>query len=225
MNKETLNLLKKNLSPIPGIMGREKFFNAAVLIPLLEKGEEYFFLFEKRAYNIRQGGEISFPGGEFDPTQDRSCVNAALRETEEEIGLSREKIEVIGRLDTFVSPRGLIIESFIGILNIDENDLHPDEREVEEIFTIPVSWFEKNPPEKYRANVEVKPYFINENGEKIFTFPVDNLGLPPQYKDPWPSLDYDVFVFKNPYTIVWGITARLIVEFILKINPDYLGTY
>ena len=224
MNKHTLNQLIKNLPPRPGIMGREKFFNAAVLIPLLQKNDEYFFLFEKRAKNIRQGGEISFPGGKFEPFQDKFCVNAALRETEEEIGIPREKIEVIGRLDTFISPRGIIIESFIGILNIDmEKDLNPDKNEVEEIFIIPVSWFEKHPPEQYGVKVEMKPYFINKDGVKVSTLPVEELGLPPQYQNPWPSLDYEVFVFKNPVALIWGITARLIVELMLKINPNYLS--
>ncbi len=140
------------------------------------------------------------------------------------LALPEKKIDIIGRLDTFVSPRGIIIESFIGILDIDvENELFPDKNEVEEVFTIPVSWFENNPPEKYRVKVEMKPYYTNKNGEKVSTLPIEELGLPPKYQNPWPSLDYEIFVFKHPKATIWGITARLIVELILKINSHYLG--
>jgi 8-oxo-dGTP pyrophosphatase MutT (NUDIX family) len=110
MKANKLNILKQRLPKHPNIMGRERFFNAAVLIPLILQGDEYNFLFEKRAKHIRQGGEISFPGGKFEPHQDKSCVNAAIRETEEELGISREQINIIGRLDTFISPRGLILK-------------------------------------------------------------------------------------------------------------------
>ncbi len=223
MDKNSIEILKQNLRRHPDIMGREKFFNAAVLIPLVYDKEEFHFLLEKRAKHIRQGGEISFPGGKFEPHKDDSCINAAIRETEEEIGISREKIEVIGRLDTFVSPRGIIIESFIGILDIDVNkDINFDKNEVEEVLILPVSWFEKNPPEKYSIKVEMKPYYIDNKGEKIPTLPVEELGLPPFYKNTWSSMDYEVFVFKNPHALIWGITARLIVEFILKIDKYYL---
>ncbi len=219
MKRQGLEKLKQNLPKYPGIMGRDKFFNAAVLIPLIPQGEEYSFLFEKRAKNIRQGGEISFPGGKFEPEQDKSCVNAALRETEEELGIQRDQIQVVGRLDTFISPRGIIIESFIGVLDIEiDHDLRPDKDEVEDILLIPVSWFEKNPPKQYKVQVEMKPYYFNKKGERISTLPIEELGLPPRYHNPWPSLDYEVFVFEHPQAIIWGITARLIVDIISKLN-------
>ncbi len=222
MKKKHVPHLKKILPRTPGIMGREKFFNAAVLIPLVFQDREYFFLFEKRNPNIRQGGEISFPGGEFDPTQDSSCLMAALRETQEEIGISQDKIDIIGRLDTFVSPRGIIIESFVGTLEIkDLSQLRPDRNEVEELFLLPVSWFEQHKPQKYKVHVEMKPYYINEKGEHIQTLPVEELGLPPRYQAPWPSISYDVFVYKTPLAIIWGITARLIVELISHYLSDY----
>lgn len=223
MNKEELILLKNSLPTRPGIMGREKYFNAAVLIPLIFYKNEYYFLFEKRAQGIRQGGEVSFPGGKFEPKEDGNCLEAALRETEEEIGIKREKIDIIGRLDTFISPRGLIIESFIGELYIDSLDeFLIDKNEVDRIFTIPVSWFENNPPEKYQVIVEMKPYYKNKKGERIETLPIDKLGLPPIYNNPWPSMSYDVYVFKHHIDTIWGITARLIVEFISKFKKDYI---
>ncbi len=222
MKREDISCLRKKLPRIPGIMGRDKFFNAAVLIPLIFQQGEFCFLFEKRTPHIRQGGEISFPGGEFDPSQDSSCLMAALRETQEEIGISQDKIHIIGRLDTFVSPRGMIIESFVGELEIkDISLLTPDKDEVENLFLIPVSWFEEHRPERYKVHVEMKPYYINEKGERIHTLPVAELGLPLRYQAPWPSISYDVFVYKNPCAIIWGITARLVVELLSHYLPQY----
>lgn len=63
MNKEDLILLTKNLPSVQGILGKEEYFNFAVLIPLISIDDGYNFLFEKRAANIRQAGEICFPGG------------------------------------------------------------------------------------------------------------------------------------------------------------------
>jgi len=77
MNKNDLENLKKKLPPIPGILGKEEYFNAAVLIPLMMINGEYHFLFEKRAAHIRQGGEVCFPGGEFDPEVDTSFQDTA----------------------------------------------------------------------------------------------------------------------------------------------------
>ncbi len=223
MDKKDLIILKNALPSRPDIMGREKYFNAAVLIPLIFFKDEYYFLFEKRAKRIRQGGEISFPGGKFEPKEDSSCLEAALRETEEEIGISKDKIEIIGRLDTFVSPRGIIIESFVGELHVNSlDDFQIDKNEVAKIFTLPVTWFENNPPAQYQVVVEMKPYYINENGEKIETLPIDKLGLPPIYNNCWPSVCYDVYVFKHHIYTIWGITARFIVELLSTIREDYI---
>ena len=112
------------------------------LIPLIFLKDEYHFLFEKRANNIRQGGEVSFPGGEFDSNKDKDFLDTAVRETIEEIGVTKEKIQIIGSMGTLVAPMGVTVDSFVGVLNINSlNVLKIDENEVERIFTIPVSYF------------------------------------------------------------------------------------
>ena len=103
-----------------------------------------------------------------------------------------------------------------------EKDFSPDKNEVEEILLIPVSWFEKNIPERYKVHVEMKPYYLNEKREKVPTLPIQELGLPPHYQNPWPSIDYEIFVYKTPFAVIWGITARLIVEIISKIRDSYI---
>ena len=58
------------LKSSPEILGKDKYFSSAVLIPLFNEEDQLHVLFEKRANTIRQGGEVSFPGGEFDPDKD-----------------------------------------------------------------------------------------------------------------------------------------------------------
>src|ERR1035437_2226725 len=93
----TINIekLKYVLPKIPGILRKKEYFNSAVLIPLVWYNEEYHFLFEKRGAKIRQGSEICFPGGEYDPSSDKSLLETAIRETMEELGIKKEKIKVI----------------------------------------------------------------------------------------------------------------------------------
>jgi 8-oxo-dGTP pyrophosphatase MutT (NUDIX family) len=79
MNKEDLKKLVNNLPSSPGILRKDEFFNSAVIIPLIYLNDEYHFLFEKRAANIRQGGEICFPGGEYDPRLDKNFSDTAIR--------------------------------------------------------------------------------------------------------------------------------------------------
>ena len=86
LNTEIINTLRSRLANQGGVVGMDKYLNSAVLIPIIIVDWQYHLLFEKRAKDIRQGGEVSFPGGEFDVEQDESFFDTALRETYEEIG-------------------------------------------------------------------------------------------------------------------------------------------
>lgn len=91
--------------------------DAAVLVPLLERaGEPVAVLTERRADMRRHAGEISFPGGRQD-VPDEDLRTTALREAEEEVGLARADVELVGALPpvgTFVT--GYRIHPFVGIL-------------------------------------------------------------------------------------------------------------
>ncbi len=218
MRKDELELLKRNLPSVPGILRKDEYLNSAVLIPLILKDGEYYFLFEKRAAQIRQGGEICFPGGEFDPEIDKSYEDTAVRETVEEIGIKREQISVIGMLDTLIGPMGVIVDSVIGTVLINDiNSLAFDKNEVEKIFTLPVSFFLKNQPEKYFVRLEIHPTEIDKNGEKIETLPVKELMLPDRYSKPWRGRKHSVLVYKTGEGVIWGITAALIYEVTKKL--------
>ena len=94
MKKDNLKKLISNLPKYPNILGRERFFNSAVLIPLIKIKGEYHLLFQKRAATIRQGGDICFPGGGFEIGVDKSFKDTALRETFEELGIQKKDIKV-----------------------------------------------------------------------------------------------------------------------------------
>ncbi len=221
MKHQDLELLRTRLPHHPNIMGKSRYLNAAVLIPLIEQENEFYFLFQKRAAHIRQGGEVSFPGGEFEPENDESCREAALREAVEEIGISRDKIHIQGRLDTLVSARGVTVDSFVATLDVASLDeLNPDQSEVERLFMLPVSFFEQNPAQKYELELEIKPWQITQDKMGVEHLPVDDLGLPSRYKQPWPGLAHRVLVYQNPEETVWGLTAELVNAVVTLLHKE-----
>ena len=89
---------------------------AAVLIPLVDRGDELTVLLTHRASDLKHhAGQISFPGGRLEPGDD-DAVAAALRETEEEIGLRREFVEVIGCLPDHVVISGYRVTPVVGLV-------------------------------------------------------------------------------------------------------------
>ena len=215
MNKNDLAKLIIKLPAFPGILRKDEYLNSAVLIPLIIKDGEFNFLFEKRAAHIRQGGEICFPGGEYDPAKDKTYKETAIRETVEELGVDVSKISVIGIMDTLIGPTGVTVDSFIGTIDIpDISALNYDKNEVEKIFLLPVSFFAENEPEKYHVRLEINPTEIDKNGVKVETLPVKDLQLPVRYSKPWRGRKHSVLVYKTDKEIIWGITAALIFEVI-----------
>lgn len=219
MNKAHLNILVQNIEHHQGIIGKDKYFNSSVLIPLILLDDEYHFLFEKRANNIRQGGEVSFPGGEFDTNKDKDFLDTAVRETIEEIGIAKEEIQIIGSMGTLVAPMGVTVDSFVGVLNINKlNELKIDENEVERIFTIPVSYFDEYKPSEYFVRLEVHTQKRSEDGGMIDMLPVKKLKLPNRYEKPWKGREHKILVYETNEETVWGITAELVYEFCKLIN-------
>ncbi|GAB4293463.1 MAG: CoA pyrophosphatase [Ignavibacteriaceae bacterium] len=211
MKKKDLKKLIKNLPEIPGIMNKQRFFNSAVLVALVELNGEYNFLFEKRSAHIRQGGEICFPGGEHNPGEDSSLKFTAIRETSEELGISKNKIVILGELDTFVGPMGVIVAPFLGIIKIDNlNKLKTDNKEVEKVFILPVSYFEENNPEVYKVNFRVEPSFKDTAGREFKSLPAEQLGIPARYSNPGRNYSYEMIFWRSSYGTIWGITAEII---------------
>jgi 8-oxo-dGTP pyrophosphatase MutT (NUDIX family) len=112
---------------------------AAVLVPLYEKGGEWHLLFTRRTDHVDEHkGQVSFPGGKIDP-EDESPEHAALREAEEEIGLKRGDVKVIGRLDDLITVTQWRITPIVGVIP------HPYEfvinpHECSAVFGAPLKW-------------------------------------------------------------------------------------
>ena len=218
MKKEQLNKIKTVLEGEERLIGVDGYLQAGVLIPLFEKDGEMHILFEKRAADIRQGGEISFPGGEIDEL-DGNPMQTALRETTEELGLPVEKINVLSKLGVLVSPRGVIVHTYIGELKIkDEKEINFSENEVEKVFNVPVSFFEHNKPDLYELKFEIHPYYIDDEGKKVELLPVKELNLPIKYSKPWTGKGHKVLVYKTGDEVIWGLTAKIINEFLQRIK-------
>jgi coenzyme A diphosphatase NUDT7 len=219
MKKEDLDNLVKDLPSTPGILRKDEFFNSAVIVPLILKDGEYHFLFEKRAANIRQGGEICFPGGEYDPDLDKNFTETAVRETVEELGIDISKINVLGILDTLIGPMGVTVDSCIATLDIkDIAVLDIDKTEVDKVFLIPVSWFQNNPPNEYFVQLVVHPHYTDENGNVVQLLPSKELELPERYNQPWRAAKRKIFVYKLNEGVLWGLTAALVREVVNRLK-------
>jgi 8-oxo-dGTP pyrophosphatase MutT (NUDIX family) len=117
----------------------ENNIRAAVLVPLVERPHGWFVLLTLRAADLADhAGQISFPGGRIEP-EDPDAIHAALREAEEEIGLPMNHVEVVGRLDTWLTGTGFEITPIVGLVRPPET-LVPDPVEVAEAFEVPLDF-------------------------------------------------------------------------------------
>jgi len=207
--------LLKRLPETPGILGRAKYFNSVVFVPFLDIAGECHILFEKRALDIRQGGEISFPGGRPDNHYDGTIQDTALRETMEELGLARDKIIIDGQLDTLVAPMGAIVDVFIGRITDAAYANYPvNSAEVEYVFALPFRFFLENEPEIYHVRLEIQSHITRDDGSKEILLPTRELGLPGRYHDSWGGKRHEVYVYRTDEGVLWGLTAEIVRDLV-----------
>ena len=140
------------------------------------------------SYDGVHSGQVSFPGGKLEP-EDESLAAAALREAEEEVGLDRNEIKLIGNLSNlYIPPSNFLVSPFVGIMD-KKPLLKKDDREVEKIIEVPIT------------------YFLDESikGRKMIT-PREFVSFETPY--------YDV----EGHT-VWGATAMMLSEMMELIKP------
>lgn len=112
---------------------------AAVLIPLLLRGDVLNLVLTRRTDHLHHhAGQISFPGGSIEDSDD-GPVAAALRETEEEIGILAGAVELLGSLPVFPTPSGFRITPVVGSVQPDVV-FRPDPFEVAEVFEVPLAF-------------------------------------------------------------------------------------
>ena len=111
---------------------------AAVLIPITDRAEPGVILTQRPTWLRSHAGQVAFPGGKVDDS-DENSIFAALREAEEELNIPPARVEVIGVADTYYSGSGYSIAPVVGIIPPDL-ELQPNPQEVEDWFEVPLAF-------------------------------------------------------------------------------------
>ncbi len=158
---------------------------ASVLVPLVMRGDGLHVLLTQRTAHLRDhAGQISFPGGRAED-EDVDAVATALRETEEEVGLDRRHIEIIGTLPVYTTVTSYVVTPVVALVDPDFT-LTVDPFEVAEAFEVPLG-FLMTPAHHRRHSVELG-------------------GVQRQFLSmPWQGLD----AARPPY-FIWGATAAML---------------
>ena len=155
---------------------------AAVLVPLVVRGETLTVLLTRRTDHLRDhAGQVSFPGGRCE-SGDCDAAGTALREAAEEIGLARDRVEVVGELPPYTTVTRFVVTPVIGLVH-SPFELAPDGSEVAEVFEVPLE-FLMNPAHHRRHR------FVHDDIERQF------LAMP------WRHGEREYFV--------WGATAAML---------------
>ena len=141
-------LVDPNIVPRSGDQGNDRMLEiiareqpvrpAAVLIPVVDHPQPTVLLTQRAPHLTDHAGQISFPGGKIDVT-DASPLATALREAEEEIGLSREFVDPIGYLDLYGTSFGFRILPTVARVRPGFS-LHINKSEVDDAFEVPLAF-------------------------------------------------------------------------------------
>ncbi len=160
---------------------------AAVLVPLVQRPDGLSVLLTRRTDHLRDhAGQISFPGGRCEP-DDASPAATALRETEEEVGLARRHVELVGELPVYTTVTSYMVTPVVGLVT-PPFELALDGFEVAEAFEVPLSFLMT--PAHHRRHV-----FAFEGGQRQF------------FSMPWhgPGADGQTREY-----FIWGATAAML---------------
>lgn len=164
---------------------------AAVLLALRPSAEGLQLVLTRRRDDLRlHGGQISFPGGRRDP-DDVDALGNALREAEEEVGLSPQRVEPLGLLPEYTTITGFIVTPVVSLIAADAR-LRADPREVAEIFEVPLA-FLMDP-----AHHELRSWNPEDGRPNAPGGPARSF-----YAMPWTGPD-------GARRFIWGATAAMI---------------
>ncbi|MGL5513719.1 MAG: NUDIX hydrolase [Sporomusa sp.] len=187
----------------PGVANADDYLQAAVTIPLVENAGQSAVLFEVRSGKLNwQPGEICFPGGRIE-SNDGSPLQAAVRETTEELGIQAQDIEVLGSLDIMVSPIGVMLYPFVIQITADL-PFDPNTNEVAEVFTVPLNFLLNATPQTAYMETLTKPL-------AGFPFDLVSKGYPRGYRR---RAKYPVLFYQYRQYVIWGLTARVLYDFL-----------
>lgn len=172
----------------------------SVLIPIINYKDQPCILFQVRSQSLlKQPGEICFPGGRIEYGE--VPVQAVIRETCEELLIKEENLEILGELDTLITPFNTIIYPFAASLYDYQNTF--SKFEVEEVFYIPLEFLKNHEPKCSYLDVIMEPHD---------DFPFEKVQYGRDY--PWAKGTYPVYFYEYDGKIIWGITARILKNFI-----------
>ncbi len=184
------NKLKDFDSPNRLSMSHEYFTNSAVVFLLIhykDKPYDLVLIRRTKSNTDKHSGEMSFPGGKFDPKLDKSYLDTAFRELEEELGIPSYQVDVLGCIDDHLTPKGFIITAFVAFITQDIK-MVKQESEVNEIVKIPITFFAN------KENFKERTYKLKE----------DLIGVG----------KYNYFSPENKKYIIFGATSHIIVKYI-----------
>lgn len=149
----------------------ESFVPASVLIPIFEKDGSSHILFTKRTDKVsHHKGQISFPGGKFDST-DENLEFTALRETFEEIGVQPKDVKLIGKINNMITNTNFIVSPYVGIIpHPYDFKVNPDE--ISELICVPVyhlldkTYFRVQQREVFGKMIDI--YYYDYQGHTIW---------------------------------------------------------
>lgn len=179
----------------PGIIGLESFRKYAVLVPLIKVEGVLYLIFERRSSKLRrQPGEICFPGGKLE--EGETLKDCAIRETMEELLISKRQVKVFGPGDMYLSPFNLMIQPYIGTVKDYQETFSTDE--VDEIIKVPLDYFRMNQPKTYTGKL------VNEPPKD---FPYE--WIPGGTKYPWANSTHEILLYQYEQITIWGMTALM----------------
>ena len=147
-----------------------------------------------------QPGDICFPGGVIEQ-RDASPLEAALRETQEELGVGLPHIRVWGPLDYVESPVGVKIYPFAA--QLDTTNFVGSRGEIDHLFTVPLAWFSGRKPEVAQVELATRPG------------PGFPAGLPVSGQAGWKKRStYNLLFYYYKEYKIWAITAQLLDNFL-----------
>lgn len=147
----------------------------------------HLVLIERPTYDGAHSGQVSFPGGRVEP-EDADLTNTALRETEEEVGIYRDQIQVLGGMtDLYIPASRFLVYPFIGFVT-EKPRFIPEPKEVAAIIEVPISYL-------------LQPQVRKETTMRLF----DNRQVMTPY-------------FDIQGHVVWGATAMMLNEFLRLTN-------
>ena len=125
-------------SRTPRTLSGKHFRPAAVLVPIQERSDGDYLVLTQRAEMLNShSGQVAFPGGKID-LQDRGPLEAALRESREEIGIDPSHVRILGQLDQVTAASNFLVTPFVGLIP-SPYEFSLNQNETTAVFSVPVS--------------------------------------------------------------------------------------